>query len=147
MQDDDPTWSPLFYIYNGPSRSTLCSSSSSFVFQLIGEVGPWPKMLKSNQPSMHACGRRALMHMHAVARLDFPSCFAFASKELITYKWCRLGRPISVSDPSKQHRNQIRGQDGRIRKHLLAVFRSKFWSAKIHCSISFVFDNNCPTIN
>jgi hypothetical protein len=93
-KDDDPTWSPLFYIYNGPSRSTLCSSSSSFVFLLIGEVGPSPKMLKSNQPSMHACGRRALMHMHAVARLDFPSCFAFASKELITYKWCRLGRPV-----------------------------------------------------
>jgi hypothetical protein len=30
---------------------------------------------------------------------------------------------------------------------LKAVFRSKFWSAKIHCSISFVFDNNCPTID
>jgi hypothetical protein len=28
-----------------------------------------------------------------------------------------------------------------------AVFRSKFWSAKILCSISFVFGNNCPTID
>jgi hypothetical protein len=28
-----------------------------------------------------------------------------------------------------------------------AVFISKFWSAKIHCSISFVFDNNCPIID
>jgi hypothetical protein len=26
-------------------------------------------------------------------------------------------------------------------------FRSKFWSAKIYCSISFIFGNNCPTID
>jgi hypothetical protein len=29
----------------------------------------------------------------------------------------------------------------------LAVFRSQIWSAKIHGSISFVFGNNCPTMN
>jgi hypothetical protein len=29
----------------------------------------------------------------------------------------------------------------------LAVFRSKIWIAKIHCSISFVFGNNCPIID
>jgi hypothetical protein len=29
----------------------------------------------------------------------------------------------------------------------LAVFRSKFWSAKIHCSILFVFGNNYSTID
>jgi hypothetical protein len=31
--------------------------------------------------------------------------------------------------------------------YTMAVFRSKFWSAKIHCSISFVFGNNYPTID
>jgi hypothetical protein len=28
----------------------------------------------------------------------------------------------------------------------MAVFSSKFWSAKIYCSISFIFGNNCSTI-
>jgi hypothetical protein len=28
-----------------------------------------------------------------------------------------------------------------------AKFRSKFWSAKIYCSILFIFGNNCPTID
>jgi hypothetical protein len=30
---------------------------------------------------------------------------------------------------------------------ITAVFRSKIWIAKIHCSISFVFGNNCPIID
>jgi hypothetical protein len=28
-----------------------------------------------------------------------------------------------------------------------AVCRFKFWSVKIHCSISFVFGNKCPTVD
>jgi hypothetical protein len=33
------------------------------------------------------------------------------------------------------------------RKPVKAVFRSKLWCTKIHCSISFVFGNNCPIID
>jgi hypothetical protein len=42
------------------------------------------------------------------------------------------------------HQNQF-GDGGDENSEV--VFRSKFWSAKIHCSISFVFGNNCPTID
>jgi hypothetical protein len=35
----------------------------------------------------------------------------------------------------------------RIYARTKAVFRSEFWSAKIHCSILFVFGKNCPNID
>lgn len=60
--------------------------SSSFVFQLIGEVGPWPKMLKST--AVHACGRRAL-NAHAGSapiRFSILLCFSLAKESwLISY--------------------------------------------------------------
>jgi hypothetical protein len=42
---------------------------------------------------------------------------------------------------------QGKATENGCQKLMLAVFRSKIWSVKIHCSISFVFGNNCPIID